>query len=173
MLKTQKIVLTGAESSGKSTLTKALAEYFSLPFVNELARNYVENLNRNYEQSDVLKIAELQIEEERKILKQGYKAVFFDTDLIITKIWLLEVYGFCPNWINEEIKNHSNTVHLLCYYDLPWLADGVRENPNNRDYLFNKYQEEIIKFGFPYKIIKGNFEERFETAKNFVQDLFV
>lgn len=168
MNKTLKIVLTGPESTGKTTLAEQLSSHYSLPWVEELARAYVESLNRPYNQADVLEIAKLQITQEHKALAKNHKAVFFDTDLIITKIWLLHVYGKSPNWIDEEIRKNKNCIHLLCYPDLPWLADAVRENSNNRLYLFEKYETEIINYGFPYKIIKGNEKERFETAIEFL-----
>ncbi|MDY0315366.1 MAG: ATP-binding protein [Bacteroidales bacterium] len=168
MNKTLKIVLTGPESTGKTTLAEKLANHYSLAWTKELAREFVENLNRPYIEKDVLEIAKLQILEENKILNKNHKAVFFDTDLIITKIWLLHVYGKSPNWIDEEIRKNKNCIHLLCYPDLPWLADAVRENSNNRLYLFEKYETEIINYGFPYKIIKGNEKERFETAIEFL-----
>src|SRR5690554_5934857 len=98
MNKTLKIVLTGPESTGKTTLAEKLANHYSLAWTKELAREFVENLNRPYIEKDVLEIAKLQILEENKILNKNHKAVFFDTDLIITKIWLLHVYGKSPNW---------------------------------------------------------------------------
>lgn len=164
MFKTKKIVLTGPESTGKSTLAQQLANHFSVPCVAELARNFISNLGRHYTQSDVLEIARLQIEEEDRILNVGYKAVFFDTDLIITKIWLQHVYQYCPNWIDEALRKNPADIHLLCYYDLIWEPDALRENPDIRPLLFEKYENEIKSFNFNYSIIKGDGEERFKNA---------
>ena len=52
-----KIILTGPESSGKTTLCKALSQHFHLPFSKEYAREYLDGLNRDYNQDDLLKIA--------------------------------------------------------------------------------------------------------------------
>jgi len=168
MNKTLKIVLTGPESTGKTTLAEQLSSHYSLPWVEELAREYVESLNRPYNQADVLEIAKLQITQEHKALAKNHKAVFFDTDLIITKIWLLHVYGTSPSWIDQEISNYKNCIHLLCYPDLEWVADGVRENPDIRLYLFEKYELEIKNYGFHYKIIKGSEDGRLKRALEFV-----
>ena len=59
------IVITGAESTGKSTLTERLANHFNAPFIPETARQYVEKLNRKYTYSDVENIAKMQIEQFR------------------------------------------------------------------------------------------------------------
>jgi nicotinamide riboside kinase len=164
MLKTKKIVLTGPESTGKSTLAKQLAEFYNVPCVAELARNFIANLGRAYTEDDVLEIARLQIEEEVKLLTSNQRAVFFDTDLVITKIWLLHVYGKSPKWIDDALNKYPADLHLLCNYDLPWEPDPVRENPDIRPLLFEKYKNEIVSLNQSYAIISGVGEERFSNA---------
>ena len=44
-----RIVLTGAESSGKSTLTTYLAEKFNLPYALEYARYHLEKHGSQYD----------------------------------------------------------------------------------------------------------------------------
>lgn len=166
MSKTKKIVITGPESTGKSTLTKQLAGHYKVPYISEIARNYVENLKRPYEKNDVIEIARLQIDLEKEIINQKQEFIFLDTDLIITKIWLLHVYNDCPTWIDEYIKSHPAYLHLLCYYDIPWKHDPVRENPELRPYFFNKYLSEIQNYGMNYEIVKGQNNERFKNAVN-------
>lgn len=159
-----KIVITGPESVGKSTLTQDLAKYFNAPCLIELAREYVENLKRPYNFDDVCEIAGLQIKEELSFEKSNSKLVFLDTDLIITKVWLKRVFGKVPIWVDEHLKLKPASLHLLCYPDLPWVYDPVRENPDNRLDLFYQYQNEIENLQIPYHIISGLNEERFDNA---------
>ncbi len=169
MSKTRKIVLTGPESVGKSTLTQQLAEYYKMPYVSEIARSFIESLSHHYTIDDVIKIAKLQVEAEKEALSNNPKIVFFDTDLVITKVWLQHVYGNCPDWINDELKQNPADLHLLCYYDLPWESDSVRENPDIRPFLFNKYESEIKNYGVEYKIVKGFGDLRFKNAVSFIE----
>jgi len=171
MSKTKKIVLTGPESVGKSTLTLQLGKYFNVPFGKELARDYIEKLNCNYTKNDVLDIASLQIEQEQKLMKSNAKFVVFDTDLIITKIWLLHVYGDCPSWINKYLEGNLADLHLLCYYDIVWKYDPVRENANIRPKLFDLYKNEIEKLSIPYAVVNGIGDERFVKAKNAINEI--
>jgi len=164
MSETIKIVLTGPESVGKSTLTKQLADYFKVPYVSEIAREYISNLKRPYNIDDVVEIAGLQIAAEKEALSSSPRIVFFDTDLIITKIWLLHVYGQCPSWIDEELRQNPAYFHLLCYYDLPWEPDPVRENPDIRSLLYDKYEAEINNYGLKYGVVKGLDNNRFLNA---------
>jgi len=172
MSKTKKIVLTGPESTGKSSLINKLAEYFAMPCVPEIARNYVLNLKRQYNYQDVVKIAELQIEKESQMMNSGHAFVFFDTDLIITKIWMLHCFGKQPSWLDQAIISTAADLHLLCYYDLIWEPNPVRENPDIRPELFLKYKREIIRNGMNYRVVKGVNDTRFQNARKAVQDFF-
>lgn len=170
-MQTKRIVITGPESTGKSELTKKLGEHFKMPYINEIARDYIENLNRNYTKNDVIQIAKLQVEEENKLLKQNPEYLFIDTDLIITKIWLIHVYGNYPKWIDEKLITTTRFCHLLCYYDLEWVYDPVRENSNLREFLFDKYKSQIEQLKIPYKVIKGRDDYRLKSAVEFIGNL--
>ena len=58
------IVITGPESSGKTTLTKALAKAFKTGYTEEYSREYL-NCNSKYKQEDLLKIAQGQLQKEK------------------------------------------------------------------------------------------------------------
>ncbi len=166
------IVLTGPESTGKSTLCKQLSEYFNVPFLPEFARTYLENLKRPYIFEDLEYIAAQQIYLEKLFLAENQKMLFIDTDLIITKIWFCEVYGCCPIWLHKAIIENEHSLYLLCFPDIEWIPDSVRENGGkNRIRLLEMYQKEYEFYNFSYKILKGKNEKRFENALNFVKNL--
>ena len=145
-----KIIVTGPESSGKTTLCKALSKHFNLPFSKEFAREYLDLLIRDYNQNDLLKIAEGQLTSEQE-------TQLLDTDLITIKIWSKYKYGSCDKWILEQIEKQKseNRFYLLCKPDIPWQADTQRENPTNRNELFKIYKKELESLGHKYSIVKG------------------
>ena len=162
--------LIGAESTGKSTLTRQLAAYFGACRIDEFARSYVENLRRRYTYEDVVLIAQRQVwlwERRRK----ECDVIFQDTDLVITKYWFLEVFGKMPTWLDEQIKRMLPDLYLFCDTDLPWEYDSVREASDEkyRNYLSQLYLGEIKILGAGYKIIRGRGEERFKTAMDAVK----
>ena len=161
-----KIVITGPESTGKTELAQALALKYRTLWVPEYARNYVENLDRPYDYNDVVRIAQHQIiEEETYTAKAGQGILFFDTWLVITKVWFDLVFGKCPDWVSDHISSSKIDLFLVCNTDLPWIADPVRENGGEkRDQLLKLYCEEIHSFGFDYEIIDGFGPERTENA---------
>jgi len=145
-----KIIVTGPESSGKTTLCKNLSEHFKIPFAKEYARGFLDQLERNYTQSDLLKIAGRQLNSEEN-------TQLLDTDLITIKIWSEYKYGSCDKWILDQIEKQKTEkrFYLLCKPDIPWEADKQRENPNDRAELFEIYKTELENLDHNYFIVEG------------------
>ena len=145
-----KIVITGPESSGKTTLCKALSSHFNLPFAKEYAREYLQLLSRDYNQSDLTEIAkgQLQAENEMQLL---------DTDLVTLKIWSKYKYNSCDKWILDKIEKQKskNRFYLLCKPDIAWKPDPLRENPRERMNIFKLYKDELNNLEHDYVIIEG------------------
>ncbi|MCD6355573.1 MAG: ATP-binding protein [Prolixibacteraceae bacterium] len=172
MTKPEIIVITGAESTGKSTLTKALADYFAVPYAHEFAREYVENLPGKYSYTDVEKIGKEQVKQLRTLINSNAPFVFIDTWLIITKVWFEVVFNKVPQWIETELRSTPIDLFLVCDTDLPWIADPVRENGGeNRLKLQNKYIDNIKKYNFEYNLVTGKNEERFKNSLKILKSL--
>jgi nicotinamide riboside kinase len=163
-----KIIVTGPESSGKTTLCKEISNQFNIPFTTEYAREYLKTKGVNYNQSDLLEIAKGQFISEGGLNQQ---LSLQDTDLITIKIWSEYKYSSCDNWILEQIEKQKteNRFYLLCKPDIPWKADPLRENPVNREKLFEIYKEELEKLKHNYFIIKG--EERIQNSISKISEL--
>lgn len=166
-----KVAIVGPESTGKSELSVALANYFKGHYIPEYARTYVEGLNREYSYDDVCHIAIKQIEEQGVYKVQSdVTAVFFDTELIITKVWLEYCYKNVPEFVTENILSGFFDVYLLCYPDLPWVPDPVREHGGDeRLYFFEWYQREIEKLNIPFHIVRGVGQSRYDNAIEIVK----
>ncbi|MCX7861392.1 MAG: ATP-binding protein [Bacteroidales bacterium] len=170
MLPRNTFVVVGPESTGKTSLCQELAAYYKSPWIPEFARFYIEQLNRPYTYDDVIYIAQKQIEIEANY-KSEKNFLFIDTDLIITKVWLVHVFKKCPLWIDEHLKKSYRKAYLVTYPDIPWEYDPLRENPHIRDYLFEWYVEEIKTLNVPYFIVKGKGRQRFENSKAFINSI--
>ena len=170
----KKVVLTGPESTGKTTLAEQLSTHYNTVYVPEFAREYIEDLNRNYYYDDIIKIAKKQIRFFKKTNGIDINEfMFFDTGLIITKIWFQEVYNKVPEFIEEAINTIEIDLYLLCYPDLKWVPDNVRENGGEKRLdLFNKYKKELDNYKFNYFIIKGDDESRFLSAKKYLSSAY-
>lgn len=168
-----KIAIVGPESTGKSLLAEQLAKHYHSPWVPEYARAYIESLSRSYDFDDIKHIALKQIEQEVKFeTDRGNPFVFFDTDLIITKVWFEYCYNEVPSFVEERLNTGFFDLYLLCEPDIPWVADSVREHGHDREHFFNWYRSEIIKLNKPYVIIRGMGENRVNCAVRHINEFF-
>ena len=164
MDKIYKIAVTGPESTGKTWLAKNLAKYYNTVWVPEYAREYLNKTGGKYHYEDILKIAKGQKKSEEKIAGKANRLLFTDTDLLVTKIWSHVVFNKVDPWIINELTKARYDFYLLCYPDLPWESDPLRENPDDRDKLFDLYKKELDSYGFNYGIVNGQGQLRLENA---------
>ena len=167
----KRIAITGPESSGKTHLAKELAQYFKTKWVSEYARDYLSGRAENYSIDDILSIAKGQFVNEEKMAQSCENLLFCDTDLTVTKVWSQVVFKTCPQWIEQKFLEHQYDLYLLCYPDINWESDPLRENPTDRLYIFDLYQKELKSARFNYKIVEGRGEVRLKNAINFVNQL--
>lgn len=152
-----KVAIIGPESSGKSTLARYLANRYQGILVPEYAREYVERKGTTDVTYDELcEIAKHQIEELELIANSQQPTAFFDTELIVTKVWFDYAFGRVPEWLNEAIRRFPMDVYLLTRPDLPWVPDPARSNGSDaiRRELFDRYEAEIQALNIPYYIIE-------------------
>ena len=160
----KRILITGPESTGKSELAVSLARHFGGINIPEFAREYITNLNRPYEYKDVEHIAREQTKEYDKS-KLIDTWVFFDTWLIITRVWFDVVYEIIPDWMDDRVRQSHFDLVLLCAPDIPWISDSVRESGGEkRTMLFEKYKYELDRFGFDWVLVTGNGDQRLNRA---------
>ena len=182
-----KIILTGSESSGKTTLARQLAKYFNMPLVEEYARAFFEKKETSqYLQEDLMKIAKGQINDELRMMNDespithdSLPILICDTDLLTLKIWSNEVFGNCSLELiqlidsqlislSSPIANHQSTItsyYFLCSPEgVDWADDPLRENPHDRDRLFKIYEKELKFYEKNYSILRGSQNKRFDKA---------
>ena len=173
MQKPKRILILGPESTGKSTLATALAAYFQEPWVPEVAREYLEKLDRPYVYEDLLQIGKQQIQLEDELAERAKNYLFCDTDLRVIQVWSQHRYGKVDPWVREELERRTYALILLCATDLPWQADPLREHPDleSRQQLFEQYLEISQQSGFPFTIISGDASARLMTSVEAIRAL--
>lgn len=155
-----RVGIIGAESTGKSTLAKYLAKRYNGILIPEYAREFVEQkCTTEVTWEELCEIARHQIRlEEARERATGVRetVVFYDTELIVTKVWFEYAFHRVPEWLEEAIKRFPMDVYLLTYPDLPWVPDKARSNGSDaiRMELTERYEAEIEALGIPYYIIE-------------------
>jgi len=186
----KKIVVIGPESTGKSSLCEALAKYFDTLWCKEYAREYLLKNGKNYSYENLLEIAKGQIALEEKAIAAVGKLrnqedrmseslissrlhdlptaefLFIDTDMYVMKVWCEYVFNKCHSYILEQIVERKYDLYLLCNTDLPWVADELREYPDEqtRKELFKIYYDIMLNQSVPFGIVSGTGEARLQSA---------
>lgn len=131
-----RVVLTGGECTGKTTLARDLAARWKTAWAVEGAREVALARAGALGPGDVPVIARAHVrlaeEAARAAAGAGRAVVFFDQDLLSTVVYARHYYGSCPQWIERLAAERRGDLYLLCAPDLPWAADGVRDRPAAR-----------------------------------------
>ena len=166
-----KVAIVGPESCGKTTLAEAMASHFHAALVPEFSRAFLEKRGPEYSEKDLLSIAQGQIASEELVARDLPALLICDTDLITVRIWSEEKYGRCHPWILQHSERRHYDLWLLCKPDLPWEPDPLRENPDDRDRLFERYEELLDQLRKPYAVISGTGELRTSLAIGLVEGI--
>lgn len=170
-----RVVMYGPESTGKTSLAKALAEHFNTVCVEEYSRKYAEvkaTKNEALSKADVLPIAIGQMHLENEALRQANRVLICDTDLLETLVYSRYYYqGFSPDILVKKASENHYDLYFLTYIDLAWEADSVRDQPHNRKGMFEHFLNALEESKKPFVVIKGSFEERLETCKEHINNL--
>jgi NadR type nicotinamide-nucleotide adenylyltransferase len=167
----KRIAVTGPECTGKSWLAANLAAQYNTVFVPEYSVQYLAEKGAEYSLEDLEQIAKGQLRAEEKMAQRATDVLFTDTDLLVNKIWSKVVFGKVPDWVEQNLISHKYDLYLLCFPDIDWKEGPFRENPRDRPALFEMYEQELLKLGFPFKIVRGKGNQRFENAVTFVQEV--
>ncbi len=168
-----KIVLTGPESTGKTTLAQQLATHYKTHWVEEYARIYIDALDRPYVEKDLLEIAKGQIQNEEKSRLKAQNFLFIDTDLITIKIWAEYRYKHCDEWILQQIQERHYDLYLLCATDIAWEYDPQRENPHDREKLFQLYIKELEFYKKHFWVVEGDKMSRLKQVVTYLNQNFI
>lgn len=162
----KRIVLTGAECTGKSTLASALSGYYGEPWTPEYVRGYVNEINRELTASDLGPIAKGQIQTEDTYLSEAKRLILHDTNLLSSIIYANHYYGATLEWVNERFLERDYTLYLLCSpQGIDWEADpGQRDSPEARTRLQSKFKDSLDKLQLPYLELTGDTTLRFGEA---------
>lgn len=176
------ICVTGPESTGKTTLATRLAEALAAPLVEEVARSWLTEraiahraahpgdapdavlAPYEYGPADVLEIARAQFDAEAAALRSGAPLVVADTDLTVIRVWWEERFGALDPWIARALGQLAPRRYLLTLPDIPWEPDPLRESPNDRERLLERYRAVLAELAAPHAEIGGTGPIRLQRA---------
>lgn len=156
----KRIVLTGSESVGKTTLAKKLADRFETNWIPEFAREYLEQKPTPMDESDFLPIAKGHLSSEVEAAKTSNGILFLDTDLLTTKVYLERYYGSEIPWLTKRALGLQYDASLFLDIDIPWEKDKLRDLGDEREEMKIRFLNAMEEAKRDFFLIKGDFSER-------------
>ncbi|MGE6699693.1 AAA family ATPase [Hyphomonas sp. NPDC076900] len=169
-----RVVLIGAESTGKTTLCIELARHYSTVWIAEYGRElWEEKLAAQslkggdipeWTDEDFIHIAEEQQRRENEAAKRANRVLICDTNAFATATWY-ERYAGKRHTAVDAIGNADKVdLYLIPTPEVPFVQDGVRDGEKIRGWMHDRFVELIEQAGVPYTLITGPWEGRVDQA---------
>lgn len=160
----QRVVILGAESTGKSTLTAALAQHFGTAHVREYGRDVYEREDGHLNPEHFLEIAlgHRALEREAASSGRAHRYVFSDTDAATTLMWSYLLTGQAVPELHalaEQCRARYRHT-FVCSPDIAFEQDGWRSNKAVREVQQAHILQDLRTRGVDYTLLSGSVPER-------------
>lgn len=176
-----RVVLIGAESTGKTTLCEALAAHYGTVWVAEYGREHWESkiADQNtppgetpaWTDDEFIHIAEEQQRRENEAAARAIRVLICDTNAFATATWFERYAGTRHPVVDAIGARDTVDLYLIPSPDVPFVQDGVRDGEKIRDWMHARFVELIRASGTPYVLITGAWEARLPQAIATIDEL--
>jgi HTH-type transcriptional repressor of NAD biosynthesis genes len=176
----RRVILIGAESTGKTTLAQQLAERFHTCWVPEFGREHWEKKMANrlisdsppsWSREEFVEIAITQKEREDQAARAANRVLFCDTNAFATGTWFERYYGHRDEEVDAIGAADVADLYLLSAPDAPFVQDGFRDGELIRNWMNGRFLEQLQAKRLPFVLLSGSYSERFERAVAAVDEL--
>lgn len=174
----KRVAIVGAESTGKTTLAQELAKHFDTVWVPEYGREYTEiSVGREaffdykWRDEEFVHIAQKQVELEDQLAGKANRVLICDTDALATCIWQERYLGHCSDQVAAIAHQRRYDLYLLADCDIPFTQDGLRDGEHLRQWMTNRFREELTQRKEPWILVRGRLEQRLHAAIDAIEKL--
>jgi HTH-type transcriptional repressor of NAD biosynthesis genes len=172
----KEICVVGAESTGTTTMAKALAEQYKTVWIPEYGRLYAEaklytkNANQ-WTTDEFVHIAQEQSRLEDTMKHLANKVLICDTNAFATAIWHERYMGKQSEEVKQLASQRKYDLYLLTDVAIPFVQDGTRDGEHIREWMHHRFESELQKQSTPYAVLSGNHEKRLKKAITIIDTL--
>jgi len=171
----KRVVVLGAESTGTTTLTRALAERYRTVWAPEYGRHYAEGKyaspDRTWRTDEFAHIAEIQHAGVERLARSADRVIFSDTDALATAIWHERYVGSRAPEVEAFAAAHRPDLYLLTGDEIPFEQDGLRDGEHLRHWMHGRFEQVLAVQPVPYAVLRGPHGERIREAGELVDAL--
>lgn len=165
----RRVATVGAESTGTTTLAKALAEHYKTIWVPEYGRMYSEGRvfgdeNAAWRSEEFVHIAEAQSAMEDALAEASNGLVISDTDAFATSIWHERYLGTRSPEVEAIAARRHYDLYILTGDEIPFEQDGLRDGEHIRHDMHQRFVERLTEEKKNFILLRGSREERLKRA---------
>lgn len=166
----RRVVLIGAESTGKTTLAARLAERLNTTWVPERGRAHSEERaargEGEWRTEEFVAIGTRQQADEDLAAQDAHRVLICDTDALATVVWHARyVGGETPAELLAVVDAHPHDLYLLSVVSgTAWVDDGLRDGEHRRHEMEADVRRELARRERPMVELTGTWAEREATA---------
>lgn len=163
--------MVGAESTGKTWLTQALAGVLrsrgqAVHTVDEVLRHWCDRAGRTPHRHEQMAIAQQQAHAAHQLLEQAPDSwLLSDTTPLMTAVYshlLFDDESLYPMALAHQA---FYDITLVTGLDLPWVADGLqRDGPQVRGPVDTLVRQALERAGMAYRVVYGQGPQRLNNA---------
>ena len=160
-----RVVVSGGESTGKTTLAEQLGKEYGAPVLPEYLRKFVATKGSLPDESDVSLIAIGHLAQVSAASPLEAELLIFDTDLVSTVTYQHFYFGSCPSWIEGLAVKEMADLYLVCDIDIPYTPDaGMRDSEEARDDVQAELLARLRGLGANIVLLSGSLSQRTQVA---------
>lgn len=177
----RRIVLIGAESTGKTTLAQQLAERFSTVWVPEYGREHWErklagrtlsDLPPSWSHDEFVEIAEEQQRRENFAARTANRILICDTNAFATGTWHERYYQSRDERVDVIGAADCVDLYLLTTPDVPFVQDGYRDGEHIRLWMHQRFVDQLTSGVVDWTLVHGPYSRRFQLAEAIIRERY-
>lgn len=180
---TARVVVVGAESTGTTSLSRALAEHYGAPWVPEHGRVHTERKLAAFQAiakaagepqpaledlvwtvGDFVDVARAQAAAEDALAGTAPLLVC-DNDPWAATIWCERYMGAAHPLVAEEVGERRPALYVLTdHVGVPFHQDGWRDGEHLRSWMTARFARALRERGVPWVLVTGHHRHRLSRA---------
>ncbi len=169
----KRVVVIGAESTGKSTLARLLAEHFDTLFVPEFGREHWERKIAGrkitepppfWSADEFVEIAREQQTRENQAARTANRVLFADTNAFATGTWNERYHSVRDPRVDAIGARDKVDLYLFTSPDVPFVQDGFRDGEHIREWMDRRFAEQLADGRVPVVRLTGAYGQRLSNA---------
>ena len=167
----KRVRIVGPESSGKSTLARALAERFHTVHVPEYAEKLIRLQDGRFGEDDLPGFARGQRADEQALARAANRVLICDTDTLTTVVWSRLLYDRVDPLIKAAASVACYQLTLVCMPDTPYAPDVHRVDPDTRQDFLDLLLDELRAQDVEPVLLTGDIATREHAAAAAIEAL--